>query len=163
MAIDYKNNSNYYKRVFAKKISYKGIEFDSKMEADFAMFLDGHIINYKGVKYYHKPIKWVREAKSFELIPQEIWVDKTEKDTTVKTIQRNKKHTLQRVIYTPDFYLPEYDLWVEIKGKMFFDELFKLRFRLFKHFYPDKKIVIIQHHQDFDKLDEIIENTRIPN
>ena len=43
------DNSKYYKRVFAKKVTYKGIEFDSKMEADFAMFLDGNIINYKDV------------------------------------------------------------------------------------------------------------------
>ena len=40
----------YYKRVFAKKVQYKGIEFNSKLEADFAMFLDGKIVNYKGVK-----------------------------------------------------------------------------------------------------------------
>lgn len=155
------DNSKYYKRVFAKKVTYKGIEFDSKMEADFAMFLDGNIINYKGSKSYHKPVKWERESHSFELIPQEIWVDKTEKDTTVKTIQRNKKHTLQSVIYTPDFYLPEYDLFIETKGKQFDDALFHLRLRLFKHKYPNVKIWIIKSHDDFMNLDNIIKNINI--
>lgn len=155
------DNSKYYKRVFAKKVTYKGIEFDSKMEADFAMFLDGHIVSYKGTKLYHKPVKWERESKSFELIPQEIWLDRTERDTTVKTIQRNKKHTLQRVIYTPDFYLPEYDLYIEIKGLQFYNELFKMRLRLFRSKYPDKALIIIQHHEDFDKIDKAIENIKL--
>lgn len=153
----------YYKRVFAKKVQYKGIEFNSKLEADFAMFLDGRIVNYKGVNYYHKPIKWDYEKIVFELIPQETWVDKTEKDDRVKTILRNKKHTLQRVIYTPDFYLPEHKLIIEVKGKQFFDDLFRLRFRLFRHKFPEAKIWILQHHSDFEKLDEIINNTQIQN
>lgn len=151
----------YYKRVFANKANYKGIEFNSKMEADFAMFLDGKVVRYKGVNYYHKPIKWEYETKVFELIEQEIWVDKTEKDESVKRIQRNKKHTLQRVIYTPDFYLPEYDLLVETKGKMFDDGLFALRLRLFKHKYPTAKIMVIRHHEEFDLLDKAIANLKL--
>lgn len=151
----------YYKRVFAKKVTYKGIEFNSKLEADFAMFLDGQIVNYKGVNYYHKPVKWEYESKEFELIPQEIWADKTEKDEMVKTISRNKKHTLQRVIYTPDFYLPEYNLLCETKGRMFDDGLFHLRLRLFKHKYPNAKIWIIRHHDEFSKIDKIIKNTKL--
>lgn len=151
----------YYKRVFAKKVTYKGIEFNSKLEADFAMFLDGKIVNYKGVNYYHKPIKWDYEKIVFELIPQEIWVDKTEKDTRVKTILRNKKHTLQRVIYTPDFYLPEHKLIIEVKGRQFDDDVFHLRYRLFRHKFPNAKIWIVRHHEDFAKIDEILKNIEI--
>lgn len=151
----------YYKRVFAKKVEYKGIQFDSKLEADFAMFLDGKIVNHKSAKYYHKPIKWDYEKIVFELIPQEKWTDKTERDKSVKKILRNKKHTLQRVIYTPDFYLPEYNLIVEIKGKQFDDSLFHLRYRLFRHKFPKAKIWIVRHHEDFNKIDEIIENINI--
>lgn len=151
----------YYKRVFAKKVTYKGIEFNSKLEADFAMFLDGKIINYKGFRYYHKPIRWGYERLVFELIPQEIWVDKTERDKSVKTIKRNKKHTLQRVIYTPDFYLPDHKLIIETKGKQFDDDTFRLRFRLFRHKYPNAKIWIVTSHSDFDKIDEVLENIEI--
>lgn len=151
----------YYKRVFAKKVTYRGIEFNSKLEADFAMFLDGKVVKYKGVNYWHKPIKWEYESKEFELIPQETWVDKTEKDETVKTINRNKKHTLQRVIYTPDFYLPEYNIWAETKGVQFDDALFHFRLRVFKHKYPNEKIWIVRHHDDFSKIDEIIKNTKL--
>lgn len=151
----------YYKRVFAKKQEYKGITFNSTLERDFAMFLDGQIVRYKGTNYWRKPLRWEYETKVFELIPQEEWIDKTERDTTVKTIVRNKKHTLQRVIYTPDFYLPDYDLLIETKGFQFFDELFRLRLRLFKNKYPNAKIAIIQHHSDFNKIDEIIANSQI--
>ena len=155
------NNSNYYKRTFAKKTEFRGIEFNSKLESDFAMFLSGVPFRYKGEGYYHKPIKWEYESKEFELIPQEVWVDKTEKDTLVKTINRNKKHTLNRVIYTPDFYLPDYDLIVETKGFQFDDGLFHLRLRLFKHKYPNAKIWIVRHHSDFNKIDEVIRNSQI--
>lgn len=153
--------AQYYKRVFAKKQVYKGIEFRSTLERDFAMLLDGQIVNYKGVNYYHEPIIWEYETKKFELIPQECWLDRTERDTSVKRIKRNKKHTLQRVIYTPDFYLPQYDLLVEIKGYQFDDELFALRYRLFKHKYPDARICKITSHTQFDQLDKIIENLTI--
>lgn len=151
----------YYKRVFAKKQEYKGTIFNSTLERDFAMFLDGKIIRHKGINYYHKPIKWEYETKSFELIPQEQWIDKTEQDKTVKTILRNKKHTLPQIIYTPDFYLPEYDLLVETKGFQFDDALFRLRFRLFKHKYPNAKIWKVTSHTEFDKIDEILENLKI--
>ncbi len=151
----------YYKRVFAKKVPYAGYIFNSKMECDFARYLDGDVLCYQGVYYYHKTIKWESEPEAFELIPQEQWIDKTEQDKSVKTIKRNKKHTLQRVIYTPDFYLPEYNLLVEVKGKQFDDELFRLRFRLFKHFYPDKAIWLLTSHEDFEKIDEILENLKL--
>ena len=151
----------YYKRVFANKVIYKGIEFNSKMEADFAMFLDGVAFKYKNMGFYHKPIKWEYETKQFTLIEQENWVDKTEKDNSVKRIRRNKKHTLQQVIYTPDFYLPDYDLLIEIKGVQFDDGLFAMRLRLFRHKYPKKALAIIRHHEEFYKLDEILENIKI--
>ena len=146
----------YYKRVYAKQQNYKGITFRSTMEKDFAMFLDGALVRYKGVNYYHEPLMWEYESRFFELLPQEEWVDKTEKDTKVKKILRNKKHTLQRTIYTPDFYLPQYKLYVEVKGKQFDDELFHLRLRLFKHKYPDIAIWIVRHHSDFSKIDEVL-------
>lgn len=151
----------YYKRVYAKPQVYKGITFKSTMERDFAMFLDGGFFVYKGVKYWHEPVKWKYESKEFELIPQEVWVDKTEKDKTLKKLKRNKKHTLNKVVYTPDFYLPDYDLLVETKGKMFDDGLFHLRLRLFKHKYPNAKIWIVRSHTDFTKIDEVLKNIKL--
>lgn len=151
-----KSNQKYYKRTFAIPQEYKGIEFRSTIERDFARFLDGQIVRYKGVNYYHAPICWKYEPKEFELIPQEDWVDKTEIDTRVKTIKRNKKHTLQRVIYTPDFILPNHNLIVEVKGFQFDDATFRLRLRLFKHYYPDHAIWVVRHHEDFDKIDEVL-------
>lgn len=152
---------NYYKRVFAKPQEYKGITFRSTMERDFAMFLDGKIVRYKGANYYHEPVRWEYESQVFELIPQEQWADRTERDTTVKTIMRNKKHTLENVEYTPDFYLTDYDLHIEIKGLQFDDALFHLRLRLFKNKNPRKAIWVVRHHEEFMKLDEVIKNINL--
>lgn len=146
----------YYKRTFAIPVEYKGITFRSKLERDFALYLDGELISHKNERYLRPPIKWEYEAHEFELAPQEKWVDKTEIDTTVKKIKRNKKHTLQRVIYTPDFYLPDLNLYVECKGFQFDDALFALRFRWFKRVYPNVAIWKVTSHADFPKLDEVI-------
>ena len=150
-------NQQYYKRAYAKPAEYKGITFRSTLEKDFAMFLDGKVVRYKSVNYYHEPVKWEYESKEFELVPQEQWVDKTEMDTTVKTIKRNRKHTLQRVVYNPDFYLPDYNLLIETKGVQFDDALFHLRLRLFKHRYPDAKIWVVRHHSEFENLDKVLQ------
>lgn len=52
----------------------------------------------------------------------------------IKTTEFKKgeiKPTSQRKIeYTPDYYLPDYDLYIEVKG--YADDLFKLRWKLFK-------------------------------
>lgn len=153
----------YYKRIYAREATFKGTTFRSTMEADFAKFLSGVAFWYKGATYYHEAVRWEYEAHEFELIPQEEWRDPTERDTSVKRLVRNKKHTLPRVIYTPDFYLPDFDLFVEVKGFNFYNDLFKLRLRLFRHCYPDKKLWIVRHHEEFGALDKVVENTLIKN
>lgn len=41
-----------------------------------------------------------------------------------------KEVVQQSINYTPDYYLPEFDVYIEVKG--YADELFKLRWKLFK-------------------------------
>ena len=36
----------------------------------------------------------------------------------------------QSIKYTPDYYLPEFDVYIEVKG--YADEVFKMRWKLFK-------------------------------
>ena len=36
----------------------------------------------------------------------------------------------RKMEYTPDYYLPQYDVYIEVKG--FADEQFKMRWKLFK-------------------------------
>lgn len=151
----------YYKRVFAREQVYRGVTFKSTMERDFAKYLSGEAFWYKNANYYHEAIDWEYETKEFELIPQEEWADATERDTSLKRLVRNKKHTLQRVIYTPDFYLPKYDLLVEVKGKNFENDAFRLRLRMFRHVYPNCKLWIVRHHEEFLRLDEVINNIKI--
>ena len=44
----------------------------------------------------------------------------------------------------PDFYLPELDIWIEVKGWM--KDLDRLRINKFKEFYPEEyeKMVLIE-------------------
>jgi len=46
------------------------------------------------------------------------------KDRSIKTAKQ------QAIRYTPDYYLPEFDTYVEVKG--YADEVFKMRWKLFK-------------------------------
>ena len=55
----------------------------------------------------------------------------TKKAKQEKKNKRTIKNISQRPIkYTPDFYLEDYDLYIEVKG--FADDVFKLRWKLFK-------------------------------
>jgi hypothetical protein len=47
-----------------------------------------------------------------------------------KTIPKIIKSKQRPIRYTPDYYLPEYDTYIEVKG--FADELFRMRWKLFK-------------------------------
>ena len=51
------------------------------------------------------------------------------------------------VSYTPDFYLPDEDKWIEVKGWM--DQKSKTKLNRFKKYYPDeyKKLVIVQERE----------------
>lgn len=55
----------------------------------------------------------------------------TKKAKEEKRNQRKVKDVVQKPIgYTPDFYLPDFNVYVEVKG--FADSEFKLRWKLFK-------------------------------
>lgn len=62
---------------------YNGVEFRSKLEADFASFL-----NFKNIKYIYEP-------ETFKIFPDNV-IDK-------------------QTSYTPDFYLPFFDIYIELK------------------------------------------------
>lgn len=62
---------------------------------------------------YHNKIHWEYEPKEFEF-----------------PIKRGSRY------YKPDFYLPAYDLWFEIKG--YFRPQDKTKLRRFKKYYPEE-------------------------
>lgn len=124
---------DYYKKVFAKVCKYKGKKFRSHLERDFAKYLDKN------------HIEWEYEKYKFELLERKEYIDQLD----------GKKHILRGIFYTPDFYIPELDLIVEIKGTWFDKRLFNLKLQLFKRKYPDRKIVIIKSREEFKKVKEI--------
>ena len=124
----------YYKRIFAKPCRYKKTIFRSHLERDFAVYLDKN------------KIKWQYEKHKFELLSKEQYFDETD----------GKMHRLRNVLFIPDFYLPEYNLIVEIKGYPYNDRLFHLKLRLFKHLYKNKKICVINGREEFEKIKDIL-------
>jgi hypothetical protein len=69
---------------------------------------------------------------------------------------KTNKHTLKYEMtgkvrsYTPDFYLPDYDMLIEVKGFWWGDDKEKMKIVLNTH--PDKKIVIVEK----DEYEEIM-------
>ena len=45
------------------------------------------------------------------------------------------------ISYTPDFYLPEYDVWIEVKGWM--DDKSRTKLKRFAKYYPNEKLELI--------------------
>lgn len=73
------------------------------------------------------------------------WIKlKTNKDTLQYVMDGKIRH------YTPDFYLPEYDMYVEIKGYWWGNDKEKMKLVLETH--PDKKIAIVEK----DEYNEIM-------
>ena len=88
-------------------------------------------------RYYNfAGIKWVFEPKTFYF----------------KDIKRGC------VSYTPDFYLPDDDRWVEVKGWM--DDKSKTKLKRFAKYFPDeyKKLEVItkSEYKEFEKWSKLI-------
>jgi len=47
-----------------------------------------------------------------------------------RTEREIKSHKQRSIKYTPDYYLPDFDTYIEVKG--YADDVFKLRWKLFK-------------------------------
>lgn len=63
------------------------------------------------------------------------------------------------ISYTPDFYLPETNEWVEIKGWM--DSKSKTKLKRFAKYYPDEKLILIdnkKYRQLSKQFKDIIKN-----
>jgi hypothetical protein len=91
----------------------------------------GKITHGKG-EYYNNV--WMRS--SYEIAFAK-WLDKNK----IKWCYESKTFDLGNCTYTPDFYLPETDTYVEIKG--YWREDAEKKFRLFKEKYSNTKIEII--------------------
>ena len=98
--------------------------FDSMPEWEVWKYLDDSNIDY----IYH--------PDSIELLPAVKTVEFQHPRRTKKAVREKrtdpviKEVTQRKMEYTPDFYLPDYDTYIEVKG--YADEQFKIRWKLFK-------------------------------
>lgn len=118
--------ARYNGRVVVAKVDSKGIRIKGKLAIWIAkhpneIYFDSmpeyetwDYLNSKGIPHvYHKELVLFDTCDTVEYKDGKF----------VETKQRSIK-------YTPDYYLPEYDTYIEVKG--YADELFKLRWKLFK-------------------------------
>lgn len=86
--------------------------------------------------YNYIGVKWQFEPKTF----------------VFNTIKRGS------VSYTPDFYLPEKDRWVEVKGWM--DEKSKTKLKRFEKYYPEEyaklELITGKEYKEFEKFGRLI-------
>jgi hypothetical protein len=86
---------------------------------------------------YYKNI-WMRSSYEIEFA---LWLDKQEFDWQYES----KTFDLGNTTYTPDFYLPEFNLWIEVKG--FWRDDAKAKFELFKQIYCGERIKVLDKNE----------------
>ncbi len=102
----------------------QGLEHQFKgKHVDFTTW--GKRINFDGVVYKSR---W------------EAYLAKLLSERNIEFIYEPKRFDLGLITYLPDFYLPIYDLYVEVKG--FMDKESKKRLDLFKEKYPDLNLIL---------------------
>jgi len=52
--------------------------------------------------------------------------------------------------YTPDFYLPEFDVYIELKGYWWGDD--KRKMDIIKQTYPYKKLLVVEKQEFYDSI-----------
>lgn len=90
-------------------------------------------VSYHGIGVWYKNI-WMRSSYEIKYAQ---WLD----SKNIKWEYEPKAFKLGDATYTPDFYLPETEEWVEVKGWWRKDALEK--FMLWKLFYPQLKTLLV--------------------
>lgn len=93
--------------------------FDSSLEWEVWDYIQTHKINAQ----YHTELTLFDTYDTTEYVPESFSKNGRKTSSLKKTKQRP-------IRYTPDYYLPDYDVYIEVKG--YSDEVFKLRWKLFK-------------------------------
>lgn len=69
-----------------------------------------------------------------------------------------RRFIINTTTYSPDFYLPEYDIWWEVKGYM--RDSARIKIKQFFIWYP-KEVLRILYKDDIDKLEQLEYITKI--
>lgn len=118
--------ARYKGRVVVKKVDSNGKRIQGKLK--------DWIKNHPGEVYFdsmpeYEVWKYLKTIKMNAVSQPQL--DLFDSLKTKEYINNEIKNVTQRKIgYTPDYYLPDYDIYIEVKG--YADDLFKLRWKLFK-------------------------------
>ena len=93
----------------ARETNYRGCRFRSRIEARWAVFFDT-----LGIKWWYEPEGFSLRFDYKNLVAE--W-GMTKEELLAAGIPQTFKHLDgKEYSYLPDFYLPELDYWLEIKG-----------------------------------------------
>jgi len=114
----------------------------------------GHIGKNKGRKchFFGKPSehgKWINYNNKWFRSSWESKFAKFLDSIGIKWLYEPESFNLDEMTYTPDFYLPEQGIYIEIKG--YWRPLFLEKYKLFKNKYIDK-VLILYEKKDLQKL-----------
>ncbi len=104
--------------ISAKETVYSGTQFRSRIEARWAVFFDALEVEWVyELQHYDFGVKYHWEDWEFkEYLDEELsdcW-DYEDRDEVIRDAYRER---YSRRMYLPDFWLPDFEHWVEIKGK----------------------------------------------
>jgi len=124
---EFSGNNNPTKRLeIREKMRKPHPSIRGKNHPCFGKRMKPHFVQYKNI--------WFRS--NWEVILAK------ELDTKkIKWLYEPKTFDLGNTTYTPDFYLPKKDSYIEVKG--YKSDVFKNKFELFKQMYPHIKIKIL--------------------
>lgn len=104
--------------IAAKPTRYHGIQFRSQLEARWALFFDtlGIVWEYEKTWFEWREWKPVSRAWAYEQGDYDAYEDNQdpewEAEYGARTVPRQYTYR-----YKPDFWLPAYSVWVEVKGR----------------------------------------------
>jgi len=94
------------------------------------------VISHSKGSYYKKI--WMRSSYEIAFVK---WLDRK----NIKWQYESKTFDLENTTYTPDFYLPEFNLYIEVKG--YWRDDAKLKFEEFKQRYCGIRIKIVNKEE----------------
>ncbi len=152
-----KNNPRYIDGRTSKK--YYCIESKCNNGISYTNFNSGNrrciVCSNKGIHNAHfgKPIKpnWVKYKNTWFRSNWELWFAQFLTLSRIKWQYESNTFDLGNTTYTPDFYLPNFNMYVEIKG--YFSEKAKEKIKIFKKIYSNINLIIL----DQKNYQEIIE------
>lgn len=124
--------------------NYNNHKLKGRANPNFGKSCQSKNNNYLGGYYQHI---WMRSSWEIKFAK---WLSKHE----IEWIYEPKEFDLNNTTYTPDFYLPKKDIYIEIKG--YWRDDARKKYKLFKKLYPKIILKIITDINNLEGIKQFI-------